>query len=138
MGHLGKETLYFYLKDDITREEKGEITAHLASCPECLKACDSMRSLRLSLKKELIEPPALDLKPWAGAVTKPFYFKPAFAAAFAAVLLLSGIFIGGLALSEKNGEKVSDFVYKTYGTVYDFDYYKRHYMDNTNLMHEER
>jgi anti-sigma factor RsiW len=132
--HLKKETLYFYLKNDMPPAEKNAVEVHLEACAGCAASMDAILKLRAALSPGLEQPPALDLsmavKPRSHA---PSMSRPAFAAGLAAVIVVSGLFVGRLFIPEDSQKKVSNFVYKTYSTVYDFNYYSRNYLEGTDI-----
>jgi anti-sigma factor RsiW len=118
--------------------EKEAVRAHLAACPECGKVLNELQELRAVLNQPLIEAPAFTFSPAAkvpAPVRRSSIFKPVFAAGLAAVLIVSGVFVGSLFRAENGEKKVSNFMYKTYSTIYDTDYYTNNYTISSNTLY---
>jgi hypothetical protein len=132
--HYKTEELYFYLKEG---GNDALIKLHLASCAECKKKAAQAAKISDMFRSAMegappLKPaPAMAKKPAAG---RAVYLKPAFALSLAALLFCSGALIVKKLFLAKDAEKdVPAFVYETYSTICDFDYYKANYMDKTEM-----
>ncbi len=135
--HYHDDELYFYLKNEEPPAKKAEIEKHLQSCPACGEAYKRISAISHAFKSTLAEPPLFNPRLKSAAAAKPaakFSFKPVFAGAFALVIVFSAVIIINVKNSSANKEQVSSFVYNTYNTLYDYDYYKENYVDKTNIL----
>lgn len=138
--HYQEDRLYFYLKGDVSINEQEQIKSHLDSCPSCRQNLEKVSGISSLFGSTMQEPPAL--KPYQApkeAAAHPwFVFKPGFAAVFTTIILLfSGLIVLGLGVQkQQQDKKVSEFVYSTYETVYDFDYYQVNYLDKTEILNQ--
>ena len=132
--HYKTEELYIYWKEG---GKDPAIASHLASCPDCRE--NSGKALRISglFRSAMEEPP-----PMRAAQTpvksRNFFprilMKPAFALTFSLVLFFSGAVVVKKVISDRQrSAAVPAFVYETYSSIYDFDYYTANYIDKTEI-----
>jgi hypothetical protein len=113
------------------------IRAHLAACAKCSEKMEVVKGLSGLFILSLEDPPPM--RPLRAAQKRPLPafdrgFKPVFAFTLSIMIVFSGIFlIKHLSLKRDSGSAIPEFVYDTYSTIYDFDYYKTNYIDKTEL-----
>lgn len=130
--HYKDEDLYFYLKEG---GKNPVISAHLAQCAECSSKAERAKKISGLFAAAMENPPPLRSNPAPKAIRSFFpgaFLKPVLAAALSVTVLFSGALLVKKYLGDKN-TAVPAFVYETYSTIYDFDYYKTNYMDNTKI-----
>jgi hypothetical protein len=130
--HYTDEELYFYSKGDCTAESSFEIDAHVEACAGCAEKLKKISSISSLINGTLLTPPPLSelmsRKRRRSGVSPASLFKNGgFAIAATLVIAVSAaVFFGRSSLSK---EKELDFVYKTYASIYDYDYFERNYID---------
>ena len=136
--HYTESELYFYIKKDLNKTRLNEITAHINSCKTCMKTVKKITSISVLLGSSLLEPPAFKPRVPAGKagtdiIKRILNFKFAVALTTAAV---AGVFVFMFMSVNKTGnrEDVSSFIYSTYKSMYDFDYYRSSYVDKTDIL----
>ena len=130
--HYKDEDLYFYLKEGGKNQA---ISAHLAECEECSLKTERAKKITGLFAAAMENPPSLRSNPAPKAAHGFFagaFLKPVLTAALSITVLFSGALLVKKHLGDKN-TAVPAFVYETYSTIYDFDYYKTNYMDNTKI-----
>lgn len=134
--HYTDEELYFYSKGDFTAESSFEIAAHLEACTECAKKLQKVSLISSLINGTLLTPPPLSelmsRKRRRSGVSPASLFKNGgFAIAATLVIAVSAaVFFGRSSVSK---EKELDFVYKTYASIYDYDYFKQNYIDGYDI-----
>lgn len=132
--HYKDEKLYFSIKEG---EKDFQLNAHLAQCAECSEKTAHLRILSGLFAASMENPPPLRLRPVPvksrGLIFRGF-LRPVFAVSLSIMFLFSGaILVNKLILNKEDGQAVPAFVYETYSTIYDFDYYKTNYIDKTKI-----
>ena len=136
--HCTESELYFYIKKDLSKTHLKKIAAHINSCETCRKAVKRITSVSVLMCSSLLEPPAFKPrvpagKTGTGIIERILNFKFAVALTTAAV---AGVFVFMFMSVNKTDtrEDVSSFIYSTYKSVYDFDYYRSSYVDKTDIL----
>jgi hypothetical protein len=136
--HYKEAELYFYIKKDLDKIRLNEITAHVNSCEICRKTLKKITSVSVLLGSSLLAPPAFKPRVPAGKtgtviIERILNFKFAVALTTAAV---AGVFVFMFMSVNKTDrrENVSSFIYSTYKSVYDFEYYRSSYVDKTDIL----
>jgi anti-sigma factor RsiW len=130
--HYTDEEIYFYSKGDCSAETALEITAHMGACRECAEKLNNISYVSALINGALRTPPPLAelllRKRRRSEVSPASLFKNA-GVAIAATLVIAvstAIFFGRSSISK---EKEIDFVFKTYASIYDYNYYEQNYIN---------
>ena len=133
--HYTYGDMYFYSKGDFSPKAGFEMAAHIEACSECSEKLQRISAISSIINSKQNVPPALaELLSRKRARTffiAPFFTGSRFAVAATLVFAVSAaLFFGRNHVSK---DKEIDFVYKTYASIYDYDYYNSNYMDDYSI-----
>jgi hypothetical protein len=135
--HYKDEELYFFLKEGA---KDPEVNTHLAQCAECSRKTAYLKILSGLFAASMENPPPLRLRPVSAKSRRlafSGFLKPVFAVSLSIMIMFSGaILIKKFSMDKETGQEVPAFVYETYSTIYDFDYYKTNYIDKTKINYD--
>jgi hypothetical protein len=128
--HYTDGDIYFYSKGEYTHEKGFEMAAHIEACGECAEKLRKISAISSIIKGTPNPPPAMTELLSRKRLRTGFMPAPAFkntGFAIAATLLIAvstAVFFGKNHISK---EKEINFVYKTYASIYNYDYYEKNY-----------
>lgn len=132
--HYNTEDLYFYKKEG---SKDKCISDHLSKCAQCSEKAAATDRLSGLFASSLENPPPMRLKisVQSGRRFVPVNFlKPVLAFSLSAMVLFSGAFVLKTLFTDRARQnELPAFIYETYSTIYDYDYYKTNYMDKTEI-----
>jgi|SRR5208283_751705 len=133
--HYNEDKLYFYFKDDIDKYQKKAIKEHLKTCAVCRHKLKKVSKISGLFKLTMEKFPGLEARKWPRkSVTNIWrlFLKPATVVLCSIFILFSALFIVHYKFKKESKNKdVYEFVYTTYKTMYDFDYYQEKYLDKS-------
>ncbi len=133
--HYNEDKLYFYFKDDIDRDHKKAIKDHLKTCAACRRKLKKVSKISGLFKLTMEKSQGLEPRIWprkSVANIWRLFLKPATVVLCTIFILFSALFMVHYKLKKESKNKdVYEFVYTTYKTMYDFDYYQEKYLDKS-------
>jgi ferric-dicitrate binding protein FerR (iron transport regulator) len=137
--HYSDDKLYFYMKKDASESELREIGSHLSACQQCTERLAGLSAMSSLFGSTMLEAPGFDAGRAAPTAAPRPVSRLRLAAAFALAVVLASFLMLGITDSRSDKkENAAKFIYSTYKTLYDYDYYQTNYIDKTDILQQTR